>query len=146
ALAEDRILGRAVLLGRRDDEIELALELRLLGERGRAALERERAHRDLPAVAHAADDVVLVRLRALEEDLGELGVARHLLDGDDLYAGLIHRHEEVAEALVALALRVGAADDEAPLRPEREARPDLLALDHPLVADEAGLGLHVGEV
>jgi hypothetical protein len=44
--------------GRRDDLVELTLECHLLAERRGAALERERAHADLPAVAGLAHHVV----------------------------------------------------------------------------------------
>jgi hypothetical protein len=59
------------------------LELLLLRQRGRAALEGQRAHGHAPAVVHGADDVLLGRLRAVEEHLGELAAARDLLDGHD---------------------------------------------------------------
>ena len=60
--------------------VELVAEGHLLAERRDAALEGERAHRDLPAVARRADDVVGRGARAVEEDLVELGVAGHLAD------------------------------------------------------------------
>src|SRR5690606_2389755 len=89
----------------------------------------------------------LRRLRIVEEDLAELRVARHLDDRADLDAGLVHAHEEVGEALVlGLRLRVRPADDEAPVGPLGARGPDLLPVDHPLVALELGARLHVREV
>ena len=57
---------------------ELALEADLLAQRGDAALEGERGHRHLPPAVDRADDAVLRGARAVEEDLAELGRARHL--------------------------------------------------------------------
>ncbi len=66
--------------------------------------------------------------------------------GTHLDAGLPHRHEQVREALVLRRLRVGAAEDEAPVGDARERRPDLLAGDDPLVAVALGAALHAAEV
>ncbi len=41
---------------------------------------------------------------------------------------------------------IRAAEDEAPIGPVRERRPDLLTGDHPLVSVALGACLHVGEV
>ena len=45
----------------------------------------------------------------VEEDLVELGGARHLLQRPDRDAGLVHRDEQVREALVRRRVGVGAA-------------------------------------
>ena len=127
-----RSLRRAVGFRRVDHLLQLVLELELLAERGGAALERERAHRHLPAVARRADDVARRRARAVEEHLGELRVAGDLHDRADLDARLLHRHEQVRESLVALRRGIGAAHDEAPVAPLRPRGPDLLAVQHPL--------------
>src|SRR5690625_7948568 len=87
-----------------------------------------------------------MRLRAIEEDLGKFRVTRHLLDRDDLDSGLIHRHKQIADATMPLGLRIGAAEDKAPLGPMREARPNLLSFDDPLIADEPRLRLNICEI
>ena len=71
------------------------------------------------------------RARAVEEHLEELGVAGDLQDRADLDAGLLHRHQQVREPLVALRRGIGAADDEAPVRPRGPGGPHLLAVDAP---------------
>ena len=126
--------------------LELALEAELLGEERGAALEAERRHRDLPAVVHLAEHHRAVGARVVEEHLVELGRPGHLLDRRDRDAGLVHRDEEVGEALVRRRVGIGAADAEAPVRAVRERRPHLLAVDDPLVAVEHRAGLHVREV
>ena len=65
----------------------------------------------------------------------------------DLDAGLTHGHEQVGDPLVlGLGFGVGSAQDEAPVGPGRAGGPDLLTTDDPLVADELGLRLYVGEI
>ena len=58
----------------------------------------------------------------------------------------MHRNEQVRQTLVLGRGAVGARDHEDPLRPVRERRPHLLAVDHPLVAVEVGPGLYVREI
>jgi len=146
ALADHGILGPAVALRGLDDLAELTAEAHLLAEGGGAALEGERGQGDLPALTGGAQDVLLRRACAVEEDLAELRVAGDLDDGPDLDPFPLHGDQQVGETLVALRIGVGAADEEAPVRPFGPGGPYLLAVDHPLVALEAGLGLHVGEV
>ena len=119
---------------------------RWLGRGRRAALEAERGHGDLPPVVHAADDVLLRAAGVVEEHLVELGRAVGLHDRAHLDAGLLHRHEEVRDALVLRRVRVGAGEQEDVVGVLRLGRPDLLAVDHPLVAVEHGLGLQRREV
>ena len=94
-------IGRAAVCAREvGDRAQLLLERELLAECRRAPLERERAHRDAPAVVDPADDVRGRGARAVEEGLVELRVPGDLHDRPDLDAGLAHRHEQVREALV----------------------------------------------
>ena len=143
---KDRVTCSACALGDGDDLLELFLEQVLLPEGGRASLERERAHRHLPAVVDAADHVVLVGFGAIEKHLGKLGAPAHLLDRAHLDAVLLHRNQDVADAAVLWRLGIGAAQHEAPVRVFGARGPDLLPFDDPLVADERGLRLDVGEV
>src|SRR6266540_1769838 len=145
-LANRLVGGRAVLVRDVDEIGQLALERQLLRQECRPALEAQRRHRDLPAVVHLADDVLLVGTGVVEEDLVELGRARHLLERPCRDAVLLHRDEQVRDPLVGGRLGIGAHDCEAPVGPVGERRPDLLPVDHPLVTVEHGAGLDVREV
>ena len=61
--------------------------------------------------------------------------------GPHLDAGLVHRHEQVGDAGVLGRGRVGAGQQEHVVGVLRLGGPDLLAVDHPLVAVELGPGL-----
>jgi hypothetical protein len=56
----------------------------------------------------------------------------------DLNAGLLHVEDEVGKALVLGHVPVGARQEQAPMRLVRRGGPDLLAVDHPLVALPVG--------
>jgi hypothetical protein len=99
-----------------------------------------------PAVVHAAHHVVLGAAGAVEEDLVELGRAVGLGDGPHLHPGLLHRHEQVGDALVLGSVGVGAGEEEHVVGELGLRGPHLLAVDHPLVAVEHGGGLEAGEV
>ena len=101
ALAGDGVLDRSVAAGCGEDLAELPIEGHLLSEGEHAPFERERAHRDLPAVSGRPDDHVRWGAGAVEEDLVELGGAGDLADGADVDAGLVHRHEQVRQAMMA---------------------------------------------
>ena len=145
-LAHPRILDDADLPGALDDLLQLLLEAPVAG-RGRAPpLEPERRVGHLPAVVHAADDVLLRAARAVEEHLVELGGAVGLDDRPHLHSGLAHRHEQVGDALVLRRVRIGAGEQEGVVGVLGLGRPDLLAVDHPLLAVEHRRGLERGEV
>ncbi len=146
AFAEVWIVDRTVALGDGDDAVEFAGEADLLPEGGDAAFEGQQTHRDLPSVAGGTDDEVGVGDGVVEEDLVELGGAGELLNGPHRDAGLVEGHEQEAQAVMTGRTGFGPCDDEGPLCDVCERRPDLLAVDHPLVALEAGGGGDVGEV
>jgi hypothetical protein len=127
-------------------QLVLLLEPAVAGGGAHATLERERGVGDLPAVVHAADDVVLRATGVGEEHLAELGRAVGLHDAAHLDARLAHRDEQVADALVLRRVRVGAGEQEAVVGVVAAGGPHLLAVDDPLVAVEHGLGLERGEV
>ena len=129
-----------------DQRLELALERDLLAQGGDAALDGERGHGHLPAVAGLADDQVGGGARAVEEHLAELRGAGELADRADRDARLAHRDEQVGQARAAPRPRLGAGEDEAPVGHVRQRRPHLLAGDHPLVAVAGGRGGHRGQV
>ena len=85
-----------------------------------------------------ADDVVGGGAGAVEEDLAELGGAGDLPDRTHLDARLLHRHEQIGDALVLRRLRIGAAEHEAPVgdRSRARSRPSGRSM-HPLVAVDA---------
>src|SRR5262245_14154084 len=69
-----------------------------------------------------------------EVHLVEVRGARNLLDAPGLDARRLHREEEECEPLVLRRLRVAAGDEDRPVRPVRARRPDLLAVDYPVIA------------
>ncbi len=146
AVAEHRVVERAVAAGELDQVVELALEADLLAEHRDAALEAEQRHRDLPAVAGLAEDHRLVRAGAGEPDLVELHAAGELLDRADLDALLVERHQQEGESVVARRAGLGAGDDEDPVGLLRPRRPHLLAVDDPFAIVEDSLGADGGEV
>ena len=75
-----------------------------------------------------------------EEHLAEVAVGGHVLDRADLDAGCVHRHDDLADPGVRRAFRRRAADAVAVVGDGGEARPDLLPVDHPLVALPHGAG------
>ncbi len=81
-----------------------------------------------------------------EEHLVELRLAGDHLDRADLDARLVHRAQQERDALVLRRVRVGAAQDEDPVREVAGRRPDLLAVDDPLVAVEHRSGTEVAEI
>ena len=107
------------------------------------------AERDLgqrPALVHLADQVGGRQAHVGEEHLVERVGAGHLDDRADLDAGRVHRADEVRDALVLGHVGVGAGDEDAELRVLGQRRPDLLAVDDPLVAVAHGPGAEVGQV
>ena len=64
----------------------------------------------------------------------------------DLDAGLLHVEDEIGEALVLGDVPVGPCEQEAPLRLVGTGGPDLLPVDHPLVALAVGARDGAGHV
>ena len=116
------------------------------GGRGLAPLEAEQRHRHRPPVVDAAHDLVLRAGRVGEVDLVELGLARDHLDRSHLDAGLAHVDQEEADPLVLRCVGVGPGEDEDVVGEMAGRRPDLLAVDDPLVAVEDGPAAEVAEV
>ena len=106
----------------------------------------ERGARDEPALAALADDPVLRRPGVGEEHLVEVGAARHLAQRPHLDARLLHGNQQVGDAGVLRRLGLRAAQTEHVVGRLRRRRPDLLPVDHPLVADELGAGLERSQV
>ena len=110
----------------------------------------EGAHGHHPALALAAQPVVDRDVDVGEVDLVEHLVAGHVADGAALDARGLEVDDEGGDALVlGPALdggRVGAEQEQAPLGQVRGRDPDLLAVDHVVVAVEDGHGAEVGQV
>ncbi len=140
------VLEQAALGGGVDHVVEQLAQADLQHEAEAGALVHERRERHLPAVADAADDVLVGDPRALDEQLVELRLAGDLAQRADLHGLLLHVHQEVGEALVLGCVGVGARDEHAPLGVLGAAGPDLLARDDPLVAVLDGAGLQRREV
>ena len=116
-------------------------------EAERAALVQQRRHRDLPAVADLAEQVLLRHLHVGEEDLVELRLAGDLHERPHLDARRVHVDDHVGEVLRSAA-RPGSpsADEDAVVGDVRERRPDLLAVDEEVVALVLDARPHGGEV
>ena len=148
-LAGDRValhLGRARLLRERDQLADLALEPGDERKAERAALVQQRRHRHLPARADIAHRVLHGHLDVGEEDLVELRLAGDLAKRPDVDARRVHVDEQIGQAGVALAVRVAAGDEDAPVGDVRERRPDLLAVDDEVTVLPAGARAHRGQV
>jgi hypothetical protein len=102
------------------------------------ALVLERRARHLPALPALADDPVRGRARTVEEHLVEQRAAGHLAQRADRDAGLVHVEQQVGDARVLGRVGLGAEQAEHVVRLVRTRGPDLVAVDHPLVADELG--------
>ena len=89
---------------------------------------QERRHRDLPAAADLAEEVLRGDAHVGEEDLVELRLARDLAQRPHLDARRMHVDDEVREPCVARRLRVGAREEDAEVGEVRERRPHLLAV------------------
>src|SRR5215211_637364 len=111
-----------------------------------AALEVQR-HRDLvPAAVLLADEVLLGDAHVVEEDLVEAVLAGHVDQRPHGDARRVHGHDEGGDALMLGRVRVGAGGEPAPVGAVRPARPNLLAVDHEVVAVGHGARLQRGEV
>src|SRR5262249_6668167 len=108
-------------------------------------LVREHGHRDLPALADLSDEMRARHARVLEEDLAELALAGDLPQRSDRHTGRVELDQDERDAAVAV-FRVGAGEDEDPVRPRPERRPDFLSVQHELVAFDPRRGLERREV
>ena len=106
----------------------------------RRALVHQRGHRDAPAVADVSEPVLVRDAGVGEVDLVELGLPGQLAQRSGLDAWAVHVDDEVGQALVLGHVRVAACEQQSPAGPVREARPDLLPVDHPVVAVADGRG------
>ena len=74
------------------------------------------------------------------EHLAEVPVGGHVGDGAHFDAGGVHRHDDLADARMRWAFFAGATDQVTKIGEFSEARPNFLAVDHPLVSVAHGRG------
>ena len=109
-------------------------------------LEIERDGDLVPAPVQLADEVLLRNADVFEEDLAEAGLAGHVDKRPDGDARRVHADHERADAFMLRRFRVGARRQPPPLRALGVGRPDLLAVDHEVVAVPDSFRLQRGEV
>src|SRR6185369_8221608 len=108
-------------------------------------LEPGRRHADVPALPFLAQPVEGGDAHVFEEDLGEADVTVDLADRVAGNALLIEPEEDQAHALVALAARL-TEQAEGPVGEGRAARPDLVAIEHVIIALAHGGRANPGKV
>ena len=108
-------------------------------ERGQAAADRQalvhqRAEHHFPAGAFRPQAMVVGNAHVVEEDLVELVLVRHLVNGPDLDARRLHVHDEHGQAFLLGLVPVAARQQDAVVAEVGARGPHLLPVDHPLVA------------
>ena len=138
AVPKQRVFGRRTLDLDVFEEIEQdrdgspALPTRSAAERHPLAHQRRDGHP--PALPFLAEHVLVRDAHVVQEDLVEFCFASDLIQRPHLDAWRVHVEHEIREAVVLGNVRVGARDEQPPLRYVRECRPGLLAVDHPRVS------------
>ena len=148
AVAARRCRGarRDELAGRRV-EVDGPERPALVGGRvERVLLEGQERPRHGPALALPAEQVGVRHQGAVEVHEVELRAPVHLLDRAGLDAGLLRRAQEEREPAVLRRVPVRAGEEHAVRDDLGVARPDLGAVDAPLVAVADGRGPRSGEV
>ena len=145
-LTHERIGGGASLDSDLGDAVELITKAERVGGGAVASLEAEQHIRHPPAVVHIADHVLLGRLGIGEEHFIEVVAVVDVDNRAHLDAGLINGDQQEGDAAVLGLGGVGATQHENPVGGVAAGRPDLLAVDYPLVAVEDGTRAQVGEV
>ncbi len=98
----------------------------------------ELRHRLLERRSFDADQVGDRHPHVGEEHLAEVAVGGHVGDRPNVDARRVHRHDDLADPTVRRAVTARSADEVAVVGLRAEARPDLLPVDHELVALAAG--------
>jgi hypothetical protein len=96
--------------------------------------------RPAPSLALLSNHVLKRNTDVGEKDFAELRVLGDLLERSDLNAGLVHVDNEVGDALVLRRLRIGPRQQDAEIRCQPAAGPDLLTVDHVDVGIANGRG------
>ncbi len=145
-LPHERVAVEPALADQVTEPVEFVAEQYRIGGRLLAALVAQQRHRDLPPGVDLSDDVHRGRARGGEEDLVELAVAVHRRDGPHLDPGLVQRNQQEGDATVERDVRVRPRQHEDPVRLVGHRRPDLLTVDHPLVAVKNRTGTQGSQV
>ena len=101
---------------------------------GGIAFVHQRGDRHPPAGANRAKPLGVGDAHIVEIHLVEVRTAGHLLDRPDFHPWRLHVQEEEGQALMLRHVGVGAGNDDAPVAIMRAGGPDLLAIDHPVIA------------
>ena len=113
---------------------------------GRGPLEAQGRHRDLPPVVDLTDPECIGNAHAVEEDLVERCRAAHLPNRTDHDARGIHGYQERGDARLLDDIGISAREQHAVVGELRIGRPDLLAVDDPVIAVAHSLGGEACEV
>src|SRR5579875_2775427 len=130
-VGDQRVGQAASPLGLGQQLVEQLAKAHLQEECQPGPLVHQRGQRHLPAVADAAQHVLVPHPRPLDEQLVELRLAGDLAQRADLHPLLLHVEQKVGETPVLGHLGVGARQQHAPLRVLGAAGPHLLSGDHP---------------
>ena len=135
-----------VFNGRAGFQLSLARQFQQLGIVNAAALPNgkalvhQRCQGNLPALAHIAKTLAVGHAHIGEEHFVKVRLARYLLDGSHFNARRLHVEEEKCEPLMLGRGRVRAGDNDAVIAIMRARRPDLLAVNYPIVTIALGFG------
>ena len=107
---------------------------------------KQRRHGHRPALADLVEPEAVRHVQVLEQHFVEAGLAGHLDERPDRDSlRVLDRHDEVGQPVV-FVIAAGAQENDHPAREVSEARPYLVAVDHPLIALALGEGLRAREV
>jgi hypothetical protein len=119
---------------------------RLRATADRDAFVHQRRLGDPPSVADVPETVAVRDAHVGQEHLVEFGLAGRLTQRPHLQTGCRHVDQEIGHALVLGHVRIRTRDQDAALRLVRHRRPDLLAVDDPVVAVPHRPGREAGEI
>src|SRR5262245_15363573 len=140
-LAQQGVAAGAALAGHGDQAVALLLQQHLHADDVEdAALVLQRRDGDLPSAVQLAEQVLARYPHVLEEDLVEVGVARHLPQRTHLDARAPTVHQQARHAARPPRRGIGPAQDHAPVGVVSERGPDLLTGEPEVIAVEHRLG------
>ena len=142
-LASQRLVQAPGGLDHRPQRLEVE-QADLSADRQAFVHQRRQCH--LPACADRSQPLVIGYTHVGKEDFVELAVAVHLADGPHLDPWALHVDEEHRQSSVLGHGGVGARKEQAEVGELRARGPDLLAVDHPVVAFRPCPGENAGNV
>src|SRR5262249_59545503 len=111
-----------------------------------AVFKTEVSQVDFPTSVDFADDITSWNLDVFEENLVELRLAGHLLQGANRNARAMHVNKHVSQPLVFWRIGISADDTKAIVGEMAKAGPGFLAVDYERVAFKYGLGAQRSKV